>query len=252
MTGILDVGCCANAARGHAAAPPSSVMKSRRRVRISMRPSHWVMQWPRTLSHLGVLRCGIPNRPRSARSQNENPPIPGLCQLRPGADIASCELHIFHRDAGGSYVCSRLTPPRLRRRRRFPERDAASSNRSRGPLAATSRRNAAGGAWRVARLLAAGVSPILPVPPRLKSAQFKQNNFLARLGRVRGETPGRRTTPPPRRRTMECSTRHSAGFISVATRPSRSVLSCHFRVLRKGVSLLVPAPVGSHAAEGLE
>ena len=26
----------------------------------------------------------------------------------------------------------------------------------------------------------------------------------------------------------------------------------HFRDLRKGISLLVPVPVGSHAAEGLE
>jgi hypothetical protein len=37
--------------------------------------------------------------------------------------------------------------------------------------------------------------------------------------------------------------------------PSKTVANrrhCHFRDLRKGISLLVSVPVGSHAAEGLE
>src|SRR6516225_7164355 len=38
ITGIAD--CCARAASGHVAAPPSAAINSRRRIWIAMRPSH--------------------------------------------------------------------------------------------------------------------------------------------------------------------------------------------------------------------
>ena len=61
------VRCCERAASGHAAAaPPSVTTNSRRPMWIAMRLSHGGHATERTISHLDVLRCGIPNRPMSA------------------------------------------------------------------------------------------------------------------------------------------------------------------------------------------
>src|SRR6516164_11751345 len=50
-----------------------------------MRPSRGGHAMERTISHLDMLRCGISLQPMSARGQNENSPILGLCQLLPPA-----------------------------------------------------------------------------------------------------------------------------------------------------------------------
>jgi hypothetical protein len=52
----------------------------------------------------GPLHCGISIRPMSVQGQNENPPISGLCQLSPAADVppheAICERYQLQSLAG--------------------------------------------------------------------------------------------------------------------------------------------------------
>src|SRR5262245_25343930 len=78
ITGIDD--CCARATSGHAAAPPTSVMNSRR---FTAQCLQCRSAYDRGIAQRRVLHCGISNRLWTGLGQNENTPLPVACQLPP-------------------------------------------------------------------------------------------------------------------------------------------------------------------------